>query len=238
MVWSTVIADSQIVAIHAALLPTEPYGVVVYYGDWTGGAGGVGVQEVTHTRVHNVAPEHPDPIESLAADVLPNTDVFCAGQSFAVLLPDNIGLSPDHRLGPMLELSALTGQDVVGVLELDSRWSGAYGNCGRIDFEQLRDGVVRITRLHDKAPGLLRIAPGASVYRTCGRYVCQPHVFEYIERLRPEVRGEFDEVPVYQRIVATGGLLGCLLAPPVFDIGNPRGYLAASAWLHRQQGAG
>ena len=82
MGWTTIVTDSELVAIHAALLPTEPDGVVVYFGDWTGGSGGVGVQEATYTRLHHLDPDHPTPIEALAADVLPDTDVFCGGQAF------------------------------------------------------------------------------------------------------------------------------------------------------------
>lgn len=82
MGWATVITNSELVAIHAALLATEPDGVVVYFGDWTGGAGNVGVQEVTHTRLHHLAADHPEPIEELPLDVVPDTDVFCGGQAF------------------------------------------------------------------------------------------------------------------------------------------------------------
>ena len=79
MPWDTLINDSEIVSIHAALLPTEPDGVVVYYGDWSGGGGGVGVQDVTHTRLHHVGS---NTLSAIPLDVVPDTDVFCAGQSF------------------------------------------------------------------------------------------------------------------------------------------------------------
>ena len=83
MSWTTPVTDSEIVAIHAALLPLEPDGVIVYFGDWTGGEGGVGVQELTHTRLHHLQPGHPEPVEPLSgAGVLPDTDVFCGGQAF------------------------------------------------------------------------------------------------------------------------------------------------------------
>jgi hypothetical protein len=81
MGWTTPVTDSELVAIHAALVPTEPDGVIVYFGNWTGREGGVGVQEATYTRLHHLQPGHQTPIEELSgADVLPTTDVFCAGQ--------------------------------------------------------------------------------------------------------------------------------------------------------------
>ena len=78
MPWTTPVTNSELVAIHAALLPTEPGGVIVYFGDWTGGAGGVGVQNVTNTRLHRLQSHQIE--EPLGT--LPNTDVFCAGQAF------------------------------------------------------------------------------------------------------------------------------------------------------------
>lgn len=78
MPWTTPVTDSELVAIHAALLPTEPGGVVVYFGDWTGGQGGVGVQDLTHTRLHRIqANQVVEP-----PGTLPDTDVFCAGHAF------------------------------------------------------------------------------------------------------------------------------------------------------------
>ncbi len=47
MGWTTTVTDSELVAIHAALAPTEPDGVIVYFGHRTGGEGDVGVQEAT-----------------------------------------------------------------------------------------------------------------------------------------------------------------------------------------------
>ena len=75
------VSDSQLVAIHAALLPTEPDGVVFYFGDW-GATGGIGVQELTYSRLYRLAPGLNEPIEDFKPGDLPTTDVFCGGQSF------------------------------------------------------------------------------------------------------------------------------------------------------------
>ena len=62
---------------------------------------------------------------------------WLAGEPFAMLLPDNFLPSPDHRFADLIELYRHTGNDVIGVLELDSTRSGEYGNCGRIDERPL-----------------------------------------------------------------------------------------------------
>lgn len=156
---------------------------------------------------------------------------FVAGKPFALLLPDNVFLSPDYSLRPMVDLAVEHGRDVVGVVELGDDSSEKFGNCGLIDFHVLGPGVLEIERLADKLPGRLRIPPGEIVTRTCGRYICRPDVLDVLEELRPATKGELDEVPAYQRIIHDRGALGCVLPPPLFDTGNPAGYAAANAYL-------
>ncbi|MFQ5928200.1 MAG: sugar phosphate nucleotidyltransferase [Acidobacteriota bacterium] len=166
------------------------------------------------------------------ADAIDQCREFIQGEPFALLLPDNVILSSDYRFSSMVELYRQTGRDVVGVIELAAEQSGLYGNAGRIDSESLKSGVLEIKRLYGKSKGTLRVAPGEKIRRTCGRYVCHPDLFDYIDLIRPQVREEFDEVPVYQEIIRQKGALGYLIPAPLFDTGNPRGYLAASAYLY------
>ena len=160
---------------------------------------------------------------------------FAGADPFALLLPDNLFLSPSYTLARLLEVASATKSDVLGVLALDGRHDRHYGNSGRIDSINLEGQRLQITRLYDKKPGRLRIGPEQKMYRAVGRAVCQPHLFEYIDRVRPGIRGEFDEVPVFQEIISTLGAYGCVLPLPLFDVGDPKGLLAASAYLHRQE---
>lgn len=168
------------------------------------------------------------------AEAISASRSFTGDDPFALLLPDNVLLAPEHRLAVLTELFERSGRDVVGVLELDSSESGRYGNSGLFDGDSPEPGVFEIRQLRDKLPGRLEIPKGETVQRTCGRYVCRPHIMRRIDELRPDVEGEFDEVPVYQRIATEGGLLGRLLPSPLFDVGHPAGFLAANAYLHRQ----
>jgi UTP--glucose-1-phosphate uridylyltransferase len=155
------------------------------------------------------------------------------GEPFAVLLPDNLPLAPDYRLDSMLTLWRRRGQNVVGVIEIDRRWSGLFGNSGRIDSRPLEPGVVAIDRLHDKAPGRLAIdgAATAPLLRACGRYVFGTEIFALLAESRRAATGEVDEVPAVQRLARERTLLGAHLPMPLFDVGHPSGLLAASAYL-------
>jgi UTP--glucose-1-phosphate uridylyltransferase len=156
---------------------------------------------------------------------------FAGDDPFLLLLPDNVFLSPEHTLSPMLALAEERQQEVVGLIEVDHRQNGLFGDSGRIEGREIGPGVFSIRKLQDKRPGRLSLRPGEGGLRACGRSVWRPHVFDFIDRLRSGVRGEFDEVPVLQAIVAAHGALGVRLAPPLFDIGHPEGLLAASAYL-------
>jgi UTP--glucose-1-phosphate uridylyltransferase len=168
--------------------------------------------------------------------------VLCAplleGESFTVLLPDNLPLAPDYRLDPLLELWRERGRNVVGMIDLDHRWHGLFGNSGLIDGRPLERGVLAIDRLHDKVPGRLAIdhAITAPLRRACGRYVFGNDVLTLLAESRRESAGEVDEVPAVQRLAQRGDLLGVMVPMPLFDVGHPDGLLAANAYLAARAG--
>jgi UTP--glucose-1-phosphate uridylyltransferase len=167
------------------------------------------------------------------ADAILLCSPLLGDQPFAVLLPDNLPLSPDYRLDALLEPWRQHGRHVVGVVEIDRRWSGLFGNSGRIDSRPLAAGVLAIDRLHDRAPGRLVIdgPSGETVSRACGRYVFGAVVLEALAASRRAVAGELDKIATVQRLAREGNLLGALLPMPLFDVGYPAGLLAASAYL-------
>lgn len=65
--------DTEVIAIHAALLPTSEHGDILCFGDWTNPG------PTTHTRLYHVASKT---IESFAVAKLPSTNAFCGGQAF------------------------------------------------------------------------------------------------------------------------------------------------------------
>lgn len=63
---------TEIVAIHAALLPTSEHGEILCFGDWNNPG------PTTHTRLFNVADET---IAGFPMADLPTTNAFCGGQA-------------------------------------------------------------------------------------------------------------------------------------------------------------
>jgi UTP--glucose-1-phosphate uridylyltransferase len=185
-----------------------------------GQLGGIGVHFVPQ----------PEPLG--LADAIDCCRDFCSGESFAVLLPDNLPLHPEYQLSRLLDAAMANDKHVLGVLELEHQHSGLFGNCGVIDYETRADGCLDIVKLGDKGPGRIAVPEQGRLLRNCGRYVFQAEIFEEIDRVRPTVKGEFDEVPVVQQLVARRRVLGVPIPMPLFDVGHAPGMLAASAWLN------
>ena len=72
MPWTIAATSTDIVAIHAALLPTQPKGEILIFGDWKDPQAGT-----THTRIFRVDPETVSNPENL-----PMQNLFCGGQAF------------------------------------------------------------------------------------------------------------------------------------------------------------
>jgi len=185
----------------------------------------------SHLRIEYVYQRDP---QGLAEAVALCRD-FAADEPFALLLPDNICLARRSSLATMISVFEHTETDVVAYLELDHTWSNRFGNCGRFEEAPYSEQAVRIRCMYDKQPGRLEIPQGEILRRTCGRYVCHPALFADIDTVRPTISGEYDEVPLYQRVIGERGLLGVNQPLPLFDIGNPSGMLAACAELLKRR---
>lgn len=155
------------------------------------------------------------------------------GEAFALIIPDNLFVSPAYSFGRFLDIYRQKDCDIVGVVQLDAGDAARWGNCGQIDYEGIGPDLLHIRKLHDKGTGTIRVAAShPKILRACGRYICKPHLFDTLRTMRPDGI-EFSEIPAYQKIAEQRRLLGLLLPGPVFDVGIPSGYLAAQEHFSR-----
>lgn len=77
MPWQVLPTKTEIIAIHAALLTTNPEGDILFFGDWAGiNANGA---PPTHCRLYHMASQT---VERFATGDAPSTNAFCGGQAF------------------------------------------------------------------------------------------------------------------------------------------------------------
>lgn len=191
------------------------------------------MEEGEYAGVRFRSVQQPEPLG--LADAIDRCRKWLQDEPFAVLLPDNVNFAPEYSFKSLIRAYQTNGQDVVGVIELQQSDSGRWGNVGRIDYEELDEGTIRIRRLYSKGRGTLKVRPGESLLRTCGRYVCHSDIFSFFDRIRPQATGEFDEVPVYQEVVRQRGMIGCRIPMPLVDVGNPLGYLTAQHLMYLRE---
>jgi UTP--glucose-1-phosphate uridylyltransferase len=145
-------------------------------------------------------------------------------EPFAVLLGDDFIHPEDGLLQRMLEVRQQRGGSVIALMEVEYDQVSSYG-CAAIE-ETGEDDVVRITDLVEKpAPD---VAP--SNWIIIGRYVCDPAVFDVLERTAPGRGGEIQLTDALKELAQIdpadgGGVYGVLFRGRRFDTGNKLDYL-------------
>jgi UTP--glucose-1-phosphate uridylyltransferase len=155
--------------------------------------------------------------------------VLCARQHvghepFAVLLGDDLIDARDPLLQRMLEVRERFGGSVVALMEVEPEQVSLYG-CAAIEATP-EDDVVKVTNLVEKP------VPGEAPSRwiLIGRYVCDPAVFDVLEKTPPGRGGEIQLtdalMTLAQREASQGGPVhGVLFRGRRYDTGNKFDYL-------------
>ena len=160
---------------------------------------------------------------------------FVDNEPFALVMPDNILLDGLPVVSQMIPFFSREPRDMLGAIRLKTEQASRFGNVGILETEAISDEsrkIVNVSRFSDKISSPLQIPAGESVLKNFGGSIFLPHFFDYIEKLRPDIEGELDDVPVVQAIIEENGLLAVNLEGNGFDVGNPAGYWAAN--LHSE----
>jgi UTP--glucose-1-phosphate uridylyltransferase len=155
--------------------------------------------------------------------------VHCArrhvgNEPFAVLLGDDLIDERDPLLQRMIEVREKHGGSVVALMEVEPEQVSLYG-CAAIEPTD-EDDVVRVTDLVEKP------VPGEAPSRwiIIGRYVCDPAVFDVLEKTPPGRGGEIQLtdalLTLAKRDRSEGGPVhGVLFRGRRYDTGNKLDYL-------------
>lgn len=160
---------------------------------------------------------------------------FVDDEPFALVMPDNILLDGLPVVSQMIPFFSREPRDMLGALRLEAEQASRFGNVGILETEAISDEskkLLRVRHFSDKVSDPLDIPAGDSVLKNFGGSIFLPHFFDYIEKLRPHIEGELDDVPVVQAIIKEKGLLAVALEGNGFDVGNSAGYWAAN--LHSE----
>jgi UTP--glucose-1-phosphate uridylyltransferase len=148
-----------------------------------------------------------------------------AGQSFAVLLGDDIISPGEDLLSRMVEVHSATGAHVIALMEVPLEDIHLYG-CAAVE-ELDGPNLVRIKQLIEKptpedAPSNLAVI---------GRYVLGPEIFRALEKTTAGRGGEIqltDALASEIENIESHGVIGMVFRGSRFDTGDKLGYMQAA----------
>lgn len=154
--------------------------------------------------------------------------------AFAVLYPDNLYSRPPGALKHLLRAFAKRPTDLVALTPVPDDMAPTVSDSGRVDLSPPdAEGFQRVKAFQPKGSGVfVPRFPGEK--RTCGLYLALPAFFEWIEAARPALAPgeELTDGKVRRRMLASGvPVWAAPLPAPMFDVGNPAGYVLARSRL-------
>jgi UTP--glucose-1-phosphate uridylyltransferase len=161
-------------------------------------------------------------------DAVAHGEQFAAGESFAVLLPDDLIDDRDALLGPMLDVQAEHGGIVLGLMDVPRAEISKYGVAAPADGADVGADVVALADLVEKpdphdAPSTLAII---------GRYVLPPEIFDALRATKPGAGGEIQLTDAMHRLAREGvPMHGVVFRGRRYDTGNRLEYVKAVVQL-------
>ena len=145
-------------------------------------------------------------------------------EPFAVMLGDDIVVNEKPCMAQLLKVHSEKGMSVVGVEKVPKTQVDRYGI---IDVEEESDGLYRVKDLVEKpsqeeAPSDLAVI---------GRYVFEPQIFDYLERIGPGKNGEIQLTDAMRMLCGDRGLYGLRFDGRRFDIGSKVDWIRATVEL-------
>ncbi len=145
-------------------------------------------------------------------------------EPFAVMLGDDIVVNDKPCMEQLLRVHSEKGASVVGVESVPESQIAKYGV---IDGTEESDGVYKVKDLVEKpspedAPSDLAVI---------GRYVFEPQIFDYLERVEPGKNGEIQLTDAMRMLCKERKLYGLRFSGRRFDIGSKVDWIRATVEL-------
>ncbi len=157
---------------------------------------------------------------------------FARGEPMAVALPDNLFSGAAPGLLQVIDEFAVSQKNVVAMVEITAEEARKRGPTSVYAGELTGDEYL-ISDIPGKRARTATFSTGGaeSAFTGVGRYVFMLEVFETIDETESALPpgAELDDVPVMQRLLARGRLVGRRIRGKFYDVGLIDGYRDADA---------
>lgn len=159
--------------------------------------------------------------------------VLCAKEyinddDFAVLLGDDIVVSDAPCTKQLVDVFKKRGRSVVAVEEVPSSDAHLYGI---VSGKEIDDDLLVIEEITEKPPR----GQAKSNLASMGRYFFSPAIFEYLEKTKPDAKGEIQLTDAIELMAQKEEVLALRYKGRRFDIGSNLGWIVANVELGLQR---
>jgi len=149
-------------------------------------------------------------------------------EPFAVMLGDDIVINDRPCIGQLAEVHEEMGASIVGVEQVPKSRISRYGV---IKGRRVKPEIYKVDDLVEKpAP---QEAP--SDLAIIGRYVFEPDIFSYLEKIGPGKGGEYQLTDAMRLMCRRTALYGLKFRGRRFDIGSKADWIRATVELSRER---
>ncbi len=138
-------------------------------------------------------------------------------EPFAVLYGDDLVVSDVPCIGQMVEQYKKYSASILGVTEVSSELIGSYGvvKAKKINDAFLVEGIVEKPEPSEAPSNLAMI----------GRYIFEPEIFEFLEKVEPDSHGEYLLTDAIQMMVQSRAVYACAIRGEWHTVGDLLSYL-------------
>lgn len=153
---------------------------------------------------------------------------FVNNEPFAVILGDDVVDSPEKTaLSQCIDVAQKQNASVIGVQIVSDCDLNKYGILKIMENQNLPENTALVESLVEKPES----KAGLSNFAILGRYILTPEIFEYLRNTKPGIGNEVQMTDALNSYAKDHKLYACNFHGERFDIGNPRGMLAANIYF-------
>lgn len=146
---------------------------------------------------------------------------FIGNEPFAVLLGDDIIDSDVPALKQMIDEYNRVQSSVLGVKDVPRSEVNKYGI---VDYDKQDGELFAVKGLVEKPP----VEKAPSTQAIIGRYILTPAIFDMLEEVQPDAKGEIQLTDAIDRLLSKESIYSYIIKGKRYDVGDKFGFLQAS----------
>jgi UTP--glucose-1-phosphate uridylyltransferase len=146
---------------------------------------------------------------------------FIGNEPFAVLLGDDIVDSETPALKQMIDQYEKVQSSILGVNDVPRSEVDKYGI---VDYSEQKNDLFKVDSLVEKPA----IEEAPSTQAIIGRYILTPAIFEKLENVKPDKKGEIQLTDAIDMLLEDEEIYSYIIQGNRYDVGDKFGFLKAS----------